>query len=89
MTIRVPDTPNHNDKHFSVSVMVKKHEKDTKFVFVAHQVQMLHPKPFLVAAILDLAAMATLNAVGAGNLAKSLEHALGYMWAKFGAFKID
>ena len=26
---------------------------------------------------------------GSGGLAKSLEHALGYIWAKFGAFKID
>ena len=70
-------------------VMVKQHEKDTKFAFAAHQVQMLQPKPFLVAAILDLVAMVTPKAVSSGTLAKSLEHALGYIWAKFGAFKID
>ena len=69
-------------------VMVEKHETNTKFVFVAHQVQMLQPKPFLVVAILDLAAMATPKVAGSGILAKSKEHALVYIWAKFGAFKI-
>ena len=71
-----------------MSVMVKNHEIDTKFVFVAHKFQMLQPKPFLVAAILDLAAMATPKVAGSGILAKSKEHALVYIWAKFGAFKI-
>ena len=70
-------------------VMVKKHGKNTKFVFVAHQVQMLQPKPFLVAAILDLATMAAPKVANLGALAKSVEHALGYIWAKFGACKID
>ena len=51
--IRVPDTPNNNNKYFNMFVMVRKYEKDTLFVFVAHQVQMLQPKPFFVAAILD------------------------------------
>ena len=51
-------------------VMVKKHEIDTKFAFVAHLVQMLQPNPFLVAAILDLATMATPKGAGSGALAK-------------------
>ena len=70
MKIRVPDTPNQNGKYSKVFVMVKKHEIDTKFAFVAHLVQMLQPKPYLVAAILDLAAMATPKGAGSGALAK-------------------
>ena len=40
----------------------------------------------LMVAILDLAAVATPKVAGLGALAKSLEHALGYICAKFGAF---
>ena len=47
MQIRVLDTPNHNDKHSNMFVMVKEHEIDTKFAFVAHQIQKLRPKPFI------------------------------------------
>ena len=48
MQIRVLDTPNHNDKHSNMFVMVKKkHEIDTKFAFVAHLVQKIQPKPFI------------------------------------------
>ena len=72
-----------------MSVMVKNHEIDTKFVFAAHLVQILQTKLVYVAAILDLAAMVTPKVVGSGTLAKSLEHALGYIWAKFGAFTVD
>ena len=89
MQIRVPETPNRNDKHSNVFAMVKKHEIDTKFVFIAHLVQKLQPKPFYMAAILDLAPMATPKVARSGALAKSLENGLGYIWAKFGAFKTD
>ena len=30
--------------------------------------------------------MVTPKVIGLGTLAKSLDHALGYIWAKFGAF---
>ena len=37
---------------------------------------------------LDLAAVATPKVADSGALAKSLEHALGYICAKFGAFRL-
>ena len=37
---------------------------------------------------LDLAAVATPKVVGSGALAKSLEHALGYVCARIGAFRL-
>ena len=37
---------------------------------------------------MDLAAVATPKVAGSGALAKSLEHTLGYICAKFGAFRL-
>ena len=34
MQIRVLDTPNHNDKYSNMFVMVKKHEIDTKHLYI-------------------------------------------------------
>lgn len=39
-------------------------------------------------AILDLAAMVTPGVDGLGALTKSFQHALGYIWAKFGALRL-
>ena len=40
MLIRCPDTPNHKDDFSIIFLIVKKHEMDTKFGFVAHLAQM-------------------------------------------------
>ena len=47
MQIRARDTPNHNNKHSNMFVMVKEHEIDTKFAFVAHLIQKILPTTFL------------------------------------------
>ena len=47
MQIDVLDTPNHNYEHSNTFVMVKDHEIDTKFAFVAHLIQRSLPKNIL------------------------------------------
>ena len=87
MLIGCPDTPNHKDDFSIMLIIVKKHEIDTKFGFVAHPLHMLEEKAITSGGHIGLAAVATPKVTGAGSLAKSFKYALSYTCAKFGAFR--
>ena len=53
-----------------------------------HMVKGYNQNRFQVAAILDLATMVILKDTGLGTISKSLEHALDYIRAIFGVFRL-
>ena len=68
-------------------LMVKKHEIDTKFAFVAHLSQLLLPKLFIDGGHIVFGHNDDPEE-SLGTLTKSLELALFYIRDKFGAFTL-